>query len=609
MCGIVGGIGSKVQLEIKSNFDLLNRRGPDHQELVSLENGLTLGATRLSMTDPLPRSNQPMENHLSGDIVVFNGEIYNYKNLRNKLSVSGIKFSTESDTEVLLKSLTAFGSTCIQELEGMFAFAFYDKKSNCIIMARDFLGKKPLYFHLNKDYFIFSSQLNLIKKCLSKVAIDENSLTNYLVLGYTIDPLTIYKEIYAVNPGEYIIFDINLHRIIRRENFFPKSIKNFSDQNLRQKITNAIETRVNGHSNFAISLSGGLDSSIIALTAAELGLKTTAFSIRWPGSDKERYNNDFKKASNFAKKLQINFSSVDMPGPNLIPELLNGFTRAMEEPNANPTGLSMMELYSQIANEGHRLLLTGDGADEVFAGYERYIAVNKLRFLPLFKNAKLQNIMQRTLPNFYLMDKFEMTIFESKSEEFWLHWQKIIDKGRIDAMTGFSPTLMRIKLPDIAFDLIKQDKNRIANMLVRDLKIWLVMESNRKLDRVSMWHSIEARSPFLDENIIGHGFSEIKKYHFRKLNKQILMDSYPELSQFDKKYKKQGFISPLGYWLRENPDLIMDSIKYLSSNLNFDFIALKKLSSAPYLGNFKDFRFLWSLVVLANWHSNHLRDT
>jgi asparagine synthase (glutamine-hydrolysing) len=606
MCGIVGGIGSNVRLEIKHNFNLLNRRGPDNQQMLLLENGLVLGATRLSMTDPLPRSNQPMENHLSGDVILFNGEIFNFKNLRNRLGISGIKFTTESDTEVLLKSLSAFGSTCIQDLEGMFAFAFYDKKSNCIILARDFLGKKPLYFHLNKDYFIFSSQLNLIKKCLSKVSIDKNSLTNYLVMGYTTDPFTIYEEIEAVNPGEYIIFDINSHRIIRRENFFPKSIKILSDQNLRQKITNAIETRVNGHNSFAISLSGGLDSSIIALTAAELGLNATAFSVCWPGSDKERYNNDFEKASNYAKKLQINFSSVEMPGPNSVPELLNRFTKAMEEPNANPTGLSMMVLYSQIAKEGHRLVLTGDGADEVFGGYDRYLAVKKLRFLPLLNNKTLLKTIQKTTHNFESADKLLMAIFKSKSEEFWLYWQKIIDMNQISAISGFSPTLIDTHLPKIAFDLVEQDKNRVANLLVRDLKIWLVMESNRKLDRVSMWHSIEARSPFLDENIIGHGFAEMKKHHFKKLRKKILTESYPELSHFDKNYKKQGFVSPLGYWLRENPDLIMDSIKYLSSNFNFDFNLLKKLSNAPQSGSFTEFRFLWSLIVLANWHSNHL---
>lgn len=605
---MVGGIGHEVHGAIKNQFHLLNRRGPDHQQLVALENGLILGATRLSMTDPLPRSNQPMENQLTNDVIVFNGEIFNFKKLRNKLNSDGLNLITESDTEVLLKSLTVYGTSCIPDLEGMFAFVFYDKAKNLLVLARDFMGKKPLYYHLNDSFFIFSSQLNLIKKCLGQVSIDERSLINYLVTGYTTDPLTIYTEITSINPGEYIVYDISTNRIVHQENYFPNSLKAFPKSNLRNNITNSITSRVEGHSNFAISLSGGLDSSIIALTAAKLNLNATAFSMRWPGSDKERYNFDFQNASNFAKKINMNFESVDMPSPNLIPDLLSEFTRAMEEPNANPTGLSMMAFYSQIAKSGNRIVLTGDGADEVFGGYERYLAVNRLRFVPHFQRNMFSSIISRFGPNSDTLSKLIMAVFRGTSEEFWLSFQKIVDLKKLSTICKQSQNSLTLHLPSIAFDLVGKSNNRIANLLVRDLKTWLVMESNRKLDRVSMWNSIEARSPFLDENIIGQGFYEMNKYNFKKLNKSILIELYPELPQFDKNYRKQGFVSPLGFWLRKNPDLINDSIKYLNSNFDFNHNELKLLAVSPFKGNFVDFRFLWSLIVLANWHNYHISD-
>lgn len=162
MCGIVGGTGTQFPSEIKKNFHLLNRRGPDSQNLLALENGLILGATRLAMTDPLPRSNQPMENSLTGDVIVFNGEIYNYKSIRSKLCKHGIYFDTESDTEVLLKSLNYFGLDFISELEGMFSFGYYNKANNLLILARDFLGEETplLLFRGGLYYFFFSNRFH-----------------------------------------------------------------------------------------------------------------------------------------------------------------------------------------------------------------------------------------------------------------------------------------------------------------------------------------------------------------------------------------------------------------------------------------------------------------
>ena len=181
MCGFIGGIGDIPDSFIYENIFRLERRGPDSHEVTKFPNGLIFGATRLAMTDNHPRSNQPMVDEVNENALVFNGEIYNYKILRNMLRKTGVIFQTESDTEVLLKLLNAIGEDSLPLLEGMFAFAFYDKKLNSIILARDILGKKPLYYSLQSNRLVFSSSLNLVKKSQTSTQVDPNSVYTYLI--------------------------------------------------------------------------------------------------------------------------------------------------------------------------------------------------------------------------------------------------------------------------------------------------------------------------------------------------------------------------------------------------------------------------------------------
>ena len=222
MCGFIGGISPSIQELDEKKFGILDRRGPDHRGLIRLPNGLVLAATRLAMTDPHPRSNQPMKDVESENILVFNGEIYNYLLLKDKLKNLGVVFKTESDTEVLLKLLTKFGEGVLNKLEGMFAFAFYNRKENSIMLARDALGKKPLYFSLQPKSFIFSSSLSSVKNLINTSAISPNSLYTYLKLGYLIDPNTIYSDIYSIGPGESLLIDLNNLRIKNKILFLKK---------------------------------------------------------------------------------------------------------------------------------------------------------------------------------------------------------------------------------------------------------------------------------------------------------------------------------------------------------------------------------------------------
>ena len=399
MCGIIGAIGKDSYSFVQANLPFLQRRGPDSQGIISINESLTLGACRLAMTDPHPRSNQPMLDPLNGNIIVFNGEIYNYSEIKKNLNSHGIKFNTNSDTEVLLKALDYHGASYVDSLEGMFAFAFYLKKENKLFLSRDYLGKKPLYYSLGTNYFIFSSQINLIKNYVENLSIDQNALMTYLKFGYLIDPNTMYKEIKSINPGETLALDLKLLSLDRINNFVPKSIINPPDEEIDKALITSIHERIKGHSKVAISLSGGIDSTILAIEAARSGIQADAYTMHWSESDKPRYNLDSIAAQKIAKNIGLNHIIVEMPKIKELESNITQYVLAMGEPNSNSSGLSMMALYSQMADDGFRLVLTGDGADEVLGGYERYKTISRLNNLPSFKSEILKKILSSSNPH------------------------------------------------------------------------------------------------------------------------------------------------------------------------------------------------------------------
>ena len=604
MCGFVGGIGQKSREAVLNSYKLLQKRGPDNQQCMPLGNGLTLGAARLAMTDPLDRSNQPMLNDSNGDVIVFNGEIYNYKKLKSKLVNKGVKFHTESDTEVLLKLLGNEGTDAISLLEGMFAFAFLDSGKNRLILCRDFLGKKPLYFHHSKNRIYFSSQSNLVKHYLESTSINFESISTYLQLGYLIDPQTMYNEISAVEPGEIIEFDLNTSSIIDRSKINPKIDIEPNSIPISQLLNSAIEERILGHEKCAISLSGGIDSSLIALQASKMNVEISAYSARWTDSDKDRYNIDSELAREISKKLQINYHEVEMPKVSQIPEILKEFVLAMEEPNANPTGLSMSVLYKALASDGHRLVLTGDGADEIFGGYQRYSNLSKLKKFPQFKISLLEQLFANKFSRNGAMLRILYPFLSSDNQESWLYWHRIADQQQTSDVMKRNYSISIDSQNDFLHREFNTRGNRVAELMFRDLLIWLDMESNRKLDRISMWNSIEARSPFQSEKLIFNGYQRMSQNKFEKLGKKILVDEFPELKNLPLNKSKMGFISPLGHWLRGNNDLVNTSLDILANKLNFDRAVMNHLGSAPKLGNFREFTMLWSLVVLGVWLEN-----
>ena len=602
MCGIAGGIGKNLKSYLISHLHLLDKRGPDSNGILEKENGLILGATRLAMTDPHPRSDQPMQDLISQNIITFNGEIYNFLKIKEKLYSDGKKFNTESDTEVALLALTYFGINAVKDFEGMFAFGFYNKNENCLYLGRDYLGKKPLYYAYDNDFFIYSSQINLIKGFLKKLTLDRKSLSNYLRFGYLLSPETMYEEIKSVQPGEIIKIDLNLKSDFSRFRFTPNALIYPKSMSVRDSLSSATFERVRGHKNVAISLSGGIDSTIVALEAKSLGVNCKAFTLKWEDSDKSRYNEDFKSATLIAKSLNMDLIVIDGPKTYELRDKLTNYLMAMGEPNSNPTGISMLSLYSAISKDNIRLTLTGDGSDEIFAGYERYNKIKKLQNFPTLLNKELYSKFFAKHPKNKINLKYFLPFMSANDLNFWSFFQQLANN---EYLSRFFPDYhSRLVNPseDEFYQRLVKTNSKVAQTMLKDLRIWLTMESNNKLDRISMNFSVEARSPFQSENVISSGIEMMKKVNYKMLNKSILTQQYPELLSLSVNRQKLGFMSPLGHWLRNNNNLIQDSCVYLKRNFDFDKKELEKLSRTATLGDYKNFRFLWNLIVLAEWH-------
>ena len=606
MCGIVGSFNlPNANAWVQSVLIDLKRRGPDSQIIIPINDSLIMGVARLAMTDTCCRSNQPMIDPISGDAISFNGEVYNYKDIQGQLESRGYFFQTESDTEVILKYLNCFGTGNLKNINGMFAVAYFNKLTNKLYLMRDKLGKKPLYYKLSKNSIQWSSQISSLLSKDNKVKIEETGLIQYLSLGYLIDPVTTTSKVLAVNPGEVIEFDLITNSVTKSRHSLEESLDTNFSGSINELISASVQTRVVGHEKVAISLSGGVDSTIVALEASKLDVEIKAFSIFWPDSDKARYNFDSEAAKNISKSLRVKLHLVPIPFAKDIEKNIDLYLDAMGEPSNNPTGISMINLYKEIANEDFRLALTGDGSDEIFGGYDRYLKAGMVPPLLKFKANKYHSMYFKdvTSSSASFISKILSTQIDYQSPLHWLNWHWVFTPRELGRLLKLDRKLIFLTMQD-SINQINWTSSPInaANALMeRDHKIWLAMESNRKLDRTSMYYSIEARSPFQDNNIIDWAFEYMSKSEYKEMGKKHLWNAYPEIEKLGVLKKKAGFTSPVGHWIRSNPKLVNESIEFLALNSLFDPHELRKFTTAGVRGNFRELMQLWTLIVLAKW--------
>ena len=602
MCGIVGQFGLSIdEAWVNQELQNLRHRGPDNQSKLRIQENLIMGSTRLAMTDPMPRSNQPMSNDIVGSHLTFNGEIYNYKDLRDRLINQGISFKTESDTEVLLKWLDVYGESGIADLNGMFAFAYFSKTRQELILARDHLGKKPLFILEQANNIYWSSSISslLVKQARNRLSHD--GVLEYFSLGYTLDPGSIIQGILSIPPGQARTFSKGqeIRHKLHKPNMVPKD-------NLRTELTRAVANRVDGHANVALSLSGGLDSTIVAVILAELGVPFRTYTANWDDSDKTRYNTDAAVAASIASKLGVPHKQVEMIKASEMPVELDKFVLAMGEPNNNPSGLSMLRLYEEVSLDGIRLLLTGDGADELFGGYSRHLKSAKMKqILPIPSSVQAWIAGKSRSKTNRILQKAAITQAGPSDPLGWLHWHFVFRPAELENLfaglfskSGTAKLLLnKVK----AASQLSEANSRVEGLLSRDSEIWLTNESNRKLDRISMEYSIEARSPFQDDFVVAKSKYMMGDLNFKILNKELLRSEFPEVENLGVRTDKAGFTSPVGHWLRNNKEFLASSLNELNNYGVFSEGYLRKLISAPDSGSYQLIMQAWTSLVFARW--------
>ena len=612
MCGIIGVAGKSVSdEEFGKHLEHLTKRGPDSQQMMHVSSECIMGATRLAMVDPLPRSNQPMIDKETGDVLTFNGEIYNYLELRQEFEMRGFKFETESDTEVLLKFLQSNDSPDLSTLNGMFAFAFFNKRKNTVLLGRDQLGKKPLFYSAGKQEFVWGSSIWNVSRLSGSSIRKASDFGTYQYLGYEISPKTHYSKVFEINPGACVTFNLTDYSQDFQTKFTASKI--LKSVSIRQSLLEAVEKRIKHHPEIAISLSGGLDSTIIAILVKELGVNCTTFSAHWNDSDKSRYNSDGILAREISKKLGFNHEQVEMLNTGELETEIRNFLIAMEEPNSNPTGVSMMKLYGAISKHGIRLALTGDGADEIFSGYERYNLVAKRKNLFQLKSPKWERYVlakrdpMRRLPTGLLASQMS-----PKSVSSWLYWHLIFTPSEWNeiriARNNVNTEIAALDGVIQQISPVTELSNPTQIIMKRDSDIWLSMESNKRLDRISMFHSVEARSPFQDDNLVKLANQKMQDFGFKRLNKEILRNEFPEVEVLGVMKGKVGFISPVGHWMRRNPELIDSSFAILESAQEFKMEKIQRLTNEALDGNFRKISQIWNLIIYAQWIKVHQED-
>lgn len=597
MCGIYLTNLPIKKSKLQSKLKLIKHRGPDYTGTLQ-KDGLTFGHTRLSILDLDSRSHQPMEHE--NYLIVFNGEIYNYKDIRLELCDLGQSFTTLSDTEVLLVGYKIWGKALLNKLNGMFAFCIYDKNNNEVFCARDRLGVKPFYYSWENGIFEICSE---IKPLSENKQIDNEAIEIYLQTGYIPSPWTIYKEVKKLKAGHFMILNLKSNEVLFEQYWELKKIVHNklpyeeAKNKLHELLKDAVKIRLNSDVPFGSFLSGGIDSALVSSIAnKQISGKLKTFTI---GFDNPKYDESLL-AETFSNIIGSLHTETTCSPKDLL-ELFPDFFSSYGEPFADPSAIPSL-LLNKVTKPNVTVALSGDGGDESFLGYNHFDWSWKVK--PVFKVPfVIRAFLSKSIP-FKLAGKRGQgikNILNFKNFDYFIE----------GIFTGFGPFLLKSKKTEWMkeYKLFKSLSNEpLQQTADLNIKLWLDNDSNVKVDRSSMAYAVEVRSPFLDYRIIEFARTLPISYRFQKgKRKRILRDilnEYIPQEIFD--VPKKGFSIPIGDWFKN--ELKDDLIKHLNDDffnkiecLNVENI---KLFMKLHFQNKGDYStYLWRVYVLSKWYS------
>jgi asparagine synthase (glutamine-hydrolysing) len=554
MCGIIGVASPSVDIDaVKAGLANIRYRGPDHTQVMQDGNTI-LGHNRLSIIDLDARSHQPFQSADKRFVIVFNGEIYNFRALRKELGGHGHKFRTESDTEVIVAGYAEWGTNCFKKFHGMFALALYDNLNREIILARDRFGEKPLFYSVTSDGFAFCSELNPFRRILKNLKIDTSSLIDFLHLGFIPAPKTVYENINKLLPGYYLKFSCEGNKITEMSPYFDLSFSEAFSKTSRTELKEAFRhTGEKVASEISVSdvslgafLSGGLDSagSVYFLKRANQELETFTAGFSHEEFDESTY------ASITARHLNVRNINKVIDQEDFVSEYRT-MVEHYGEPH-NDFSFIPTHLICREAAKHHTVMISGDGADELFCGYPRY---HKLRWYattsgltPLYRlGASLSNLlpMHSNVRN-------QLHLFGLDEVDFYLTiMSKAFQPREIDLIAGpvLKEKLTQYSTRAVIRDQLKNcsDYGILQKLRYLDIKLTLADDMLVKVDRASMANSIEVRPFYLHPLIADFAFNlsinDLVTFREDKyFLKMFFADKLPMQNVFR---KKMGFVFPL----------------------------------------------------------------
>lgn len=564
MCGICGIYNRQSEKPVERELlgrmiHWLEHRGPDAQG-VYLEQTLGLGFRRLSIVD-IVGGQQPISNETGTIHLICNGEIWNYRALQQELQARGHHFRTQSDVEVIVHAYEEYGTACFEHLQGMFALAIWDSPRQRLLLARDRVGKKPLYYTNIGGDILFASEIKALF-CDARVPrqVDLQSLSDFLSVRYVPGPATMFKDIYKVQPGYWQSYERGTWR---SECYWDFSFEPLAQHQIlsldtylhgiRQHVWRAVEERLMGDVPLGAFLSGGVDSSIIVGIMSQFSahpVKTFAVGFDTPGYSELSYARAV--AEHFGTEHHaLMISSAELP---LYWPLL---TWHRDEPVSEPSDLGVY-LIAQIARQHVKVVLSGEGGDELFAGYPKYAADALAQYyerLPAVLRYQLIAPLVEHLP--YQMRRFTHAarVLAAPAPQRWLDWfgifPSVLKEQLLTSQYQSQVDLNAGRLFQRWLDLHPQ-RDDLSRMLYLDTKIWLPDNLLMKNDKMTMAASLEARMPLLDEDLIAYAASipsqfKVRGWQTKWVLKQAFADFLPRpiLTR-----KKMGFNVPTGTWFR-----------------------------------------------------------
>ncbi len=614
MCGIVGWIGNNAPLSSKvllSTLNSLKHRGPDHGNHVVFEHNNFLGHRRLAVIDLEARSNQPMKSPCGRYWLVYNGELFNHADLRHNLSNSGTAFLTSSDTEVLLQGLMAYGKDFIKEVNGFFAFAFYDTLTQEVLLGRDRMGIKPLYLFHSEDGLRFSSELKALKSLGVPFQINPQALNEYLLYSYVPEPLCLVDGVVKLSPGTTLQYSskggIIQTRYYNVDESAPQKALSFTEAATmcKEKIEYAVGLRMVADVPVGSFLSGGIDSSIIASIAQKLHGGIQTYSIGFEGRN---FFDEKSVANRTAIALGTKHENIVLSDEKIFNHI-DLFFDAMDEPFADSSAINVFHLCKCV-KEHITVALSGDGADEVFGGY------NKHRALRMSLNPFYRSLLSAIRPLLITGSSSRGSMLKNKARQ--LHRLSIgmgkSTRARYAYWAAFSNpndvhcTLVNPYQGNPSFyDLLPKKIECLNDFLYADQNIILPSDMLTKVDKMSMASSLEVRVPFLDHHVVDLANSLPSSFKIKgSTTKRLLRKAFKnDLPSEVFLRPKHGFEVPLEEWIKTVfSDRIEQFIQkdFLDAQGLFLYKPLRQIfESNQKEGGAETSAFLYSFLVFQEW--------